>query len=180
MSIDGYMADPDGKMDWLEWDWDDELKNYVTELTDPVDTILLGRRLAEVFIDTWKNLAEDPETSDDSSRKMNGTAKIVFTKTIFKTEWENTRLESGDIGEEVARLKNQDGSDMIVYGGGTLVRTLIEAGLIDELHLFVNPTALGNGMPVFGSMQKMRLIKSRPFACGIVVFCYEPERYRDY
>ena len=88
----------------------------------------------------------------------------------------NTILESGDIVEEVTNLKNQEGSDMIVYGGGTFVRTLIDAGLIDELHLFVNPTAIGNGMPVFGSMQNMKLIKSRPFECGIVVLCYEPVR----
>jgi dihydrofolate reductase len=176
MSIDGYMAGPDGKMDWLEWDWDEELKHYVTEITDPVDCILLGRKLAQVFIDTWKKLADDPNTNDDSVRKMNDTAKIVFTKTIFKSEWENTTLESGDIVECVAKLKNQEGSDMIVYGGGTFVRTLIEAELIDELHLFVNPTAIGNGMPVFGSMHSFKLIKSRPFDCGIVVLCYEPKR----
>ena len=176
MSIDGYMAGKEGEMDWLGWDWDDELKYYVTEITNPVDCILLGRKLAQGFIDTWKNLAEDPNTLDDSVRKMNDTAKVVFTKTIFKTEWENTILESGDIVEEVTNLKNQEGSDMIVYGGGTFVRTLIDAGLIDELHLFVNPTAIGNGMPVFGSMQNMKLIKSRPFECGIVVLCYEPVR----
>jgi len=174
MSIDGYMAGKEGEMDWLGWDWDDELKYYVTEITNPVDCILLGRKLAQGFIDTWKNLLEDPNTIDDSVRKMNETPKIVFTKTIFKTEWENTILESGDIVEEVTNLKNQEGSDMIVYGGGTFVRTLIDAGLIDELHLFVNPTAIGNGMPVFGSMQNMKLIKSRPFECGIVVLCYEP------
>jgi len=176
MSIDGYMAGKEGEMDWLGWDWDDELKYYVTEITNPVDCILLGRKLAQGFIDTWKNLLEDPNTIDDSVRKMNETPKIVFTKTIFKTEWENTILESGDIVEEVTNLKNQEGSDMIVYGGGTFVRTLIDAGLIDELHLFVNPTAIGNGMPVFGSMQNMKLIKSRPFECGIVVLCYEPVR----
>ena len=176
MSIDGYMAGKEGEMDWLGWDWDDELKYYVTEITNPVDCILLGRKLAQGFIDTWKNLLEDPNTIDDSVRKMNETPKIVFTKTIFKTEWENTILESGDILEEVTNLKNQEGSDMIVYGGGTFVRTLIDAGLIDELHLFVNPTAIGNGMPVFGCMQNMKLIKSRPFECGIVVLCYEPVR----
>ena len=174
MSIDGYMAGPEGEMDWLEWNWDDELKNYVIEITEPVDCILLGRKLAEGFIDTWKNLADDPDTVDDAARKMNDTAKVVFTKSIFKTEWENTKLEAGDIVQEVTTLKNQEGSDMIVYGGGTFVRTLIDAGLIDELHLFVNPTAIGQGMPVFGSLKNMKLIKSRPFDCGIVVLCYAP------
>jgi len=68
---------------------------------------------------------------------------------------------------------------MIVYGGSTFVRTLIEAGLIDELHLFVNPTALGKGMPVFGELQKMKLISSRSFECGIVLLCYEPKNKRS-
>lgn len=176
MSIDGYMAGPEGEMDWLEWNWDDELKLYVTDITEPVDCILLGRELAQGFIDTWGMKAEDPDATDDFARKMNDTLKIVFTKTIFKAEWKNTKLEPGDIVQEVTKLKNQEGNDMIVYGGGTFVRTLIDAGLIDELHLFVNPTAIGKGMPVFGSLQNMKLIKSRPFACGIVVLCYEPRR----
>jgi dihydrofolate reductase len=176
MSIDGYMAGQEGEMEWLEWNWDDELKHYVTEITDPVDCILLGRKLAQGFIDTWAIRADDPDTTDDFARKMKDTPKIVFTKTIFKAEWQNTKLEQGDIVEEVTNLKNQDGQHMIAYGGGMFVRTLIEAGLIDELHLFVNPTAIGTGMPVFGSLQNMRLIRSQPFECGIVVLCYEPRK----
>jgi dihydrofolate reductase len=63
MSIDGYMAGPNGEMDWLEWDWDDDLKNYVIGITNPVDCILLGRKLAQGFIDTWARLAEDPDST---------------------------------------------------------------------------------------------------------------------
>ena len=70
MSIDGYMAGLNGEMDWLEWNWDEELKNYVTLLTDPIDCILLGRRLARGFIDAWDK-AEDPNTTDDFSLKIN-------------------------------------------------------------------------------------------------------------
>jgi dihydrofolate reductase len=176
MSIDGYMAGPEGEMDWLEWDWDDDLKNYVIEITNPVDCILLGRKLAQGFIDTWARLAEDPDSTVNGASKMNGTPKIVFTKTIFKAEWERTKLEAGDVVEEVKKLKDSEGGDMIVYGGGTLVRSLIEAGLIDELHLFVNPTALGKGIPIFGELKKMRLLTSKQFDCGIIVSCYEPKR----
>jgi len=179
ISIDGYMAGPNDGMDWLVWDWDDELNKYITEITNPVDCILLGRKLAQGFIDAWANWAENPDMPEDAARKMNETFKIVFTKTIFKSEWKNTRLESGDIVEEVTKLKNLEGSDMIVYGGGTFVRTLIEARLIDELHLLVNPTALGSGMPVFGNLQNMKLIKSRPFDCGIVLLCYEPKKMEE-
>jgi dihydrofolate reductase len=179
MSIDGYMAGPNGEMDWLEWDWDDDLKNYVIGITNPVDCILLGRKLAQGFIDTWARLAEDPDSTENGAKKMNDTPKIVFTKTIFKAEWERTKLEAGDIVEEVKKLKESEGGDMIVYGGGTFVRTLIEAGLIDELHLFVNPTALGKGMPVFGELQEMRLVSSKQFDCGIIVLCYKPKRQQN-
>ncbi|MDP4239626.1 MAG: dihydrofolate reductase family protein [Bacteroidota bacterium] len=176
MSIDGYMAGPNDEMDWLEWNWDDELKNYVTRITETIDCILLGRKLAEGFINTWATRAEDPDSTDSFAHKMQDTPKIVFTRSIYKADWQNTTLESGDIVEEVVKLKNQEGRDIMVYGGGTLVRTLIEASLIDELHLFVNPTALGCGMPVFGSFQKMKLLTSRPFDCGIVVLIYGPQR----
>lgn len=174
ISIDGYIAGSNGEMDWLVWNWDDELNYYVTQITNPVDCILLGRKLAQGFIDTWATRAANPNTADDFAQKMNETPKIVFTKTIFTADWHNTKLEWGDIVEEVTKLKNKEGKDMIVYGGGTFVRTLIEADLIDELYLFVNPTAIGSGMPIFSGLKKMKLIKSRPFDCGIVVLCYQP------
>ena len=179
MSIDGYMAGSEGEMEWLEWEWDEELKKYITDITETVDCILLGRKLAEGFIDYWASHAENTDSAEEGADKINETQKVVFTKTIFKTEWKRTKLESGDIVEEVLKLKNQEGNDMIVYGGGTFVRTLIEAGLFDELHLLVNPTALGNGMPVFGEFHTMKLISSRPFECGVVVLCYKHKVIED-
>lgn len=103
----------------------------------------------------------------------------MFTNTIFKTDWQNTTLNSGNIKEEVSKLKNLKGFDMMVYGGGTMVRTLIEADLIDELHLFVNPTALGSGIPIFGGLKNMTLLKSKSFDCGIIVLCYKPKKIPD-
>lgn len=171
MSVDGFIAGPNGEMDWLTFNWDDQLKNYVGEITEPVDCIVLGRNLAQGFIPHW---AAHPEL--EGAEKINQTAKVVFTKTLETSEWGNTALATGDLVEEINKLKSQAGNDIIAYGGGTFVSSLIKAGLVDEFHLFVNPVALGKGMAIFQGLadkQKFELKKSTAFPCGVVVLCYE-------
>lgn len=170
VSIDGFVAGPNGEMDWMVWDWDDALKDYVTRLTEPVDTILLGRVLAQGFIPYW---AADPQR--EGAEKINSSKKVVFTKTLDRSEWDNTVLAKGDLVAEVTQMKQQEGHDIIAYGGGNFVSNLIKANLIDEYHLLVNPTALGSGMPIFRDLEAhraLKLIQSRSFECGIVVMNY--------
>jgi dihydrofolate reductase len=176
MSVDGFISGPSGEMDWLTFDWDDELKECVTEITTPVDCIVLGRKLAQGFIPHWAAVAANPNAPEyTAGRKFTDTHKVVFTKTLGRSEWDNTVLAKGDLGDEISRLKEQGGNDIIAYGGGTFVSALIKYGLIDELNLFVNPVALGAGMPIFrdlASRQKFVLETSRAFACGIVLIRY--------
>lgn len=174
MSVDGYIAGPNGEMDWLVRDWDDELKKYVGKITEPIDCIVLGRKLAQGFIPHW---ASHPE--QEGADKFNSTKKIVFTKTLDKSEWDNTILAKGDLVDEISKLKKQEGKDIIAYGGATFVSALIKQGLIDEFHLFINPTALGDGMTIFKELvakQDLTLVKSTSFDCGIVVLNFEPKR----
>jgi dihydrofolate reductase len=174
-TVDGYMAGPDSEMDWMTFPWTDDISAYVTALTDPVDTIVLGRKLAEGFIPHW---ASQPEGEDQVGiDKINDAHKVVISRTLTESPWEGT-VVAGDLVETVQRLKSEPGGDMIAYGGGTLVASLLAHGLIDELHLFVNPTAIGAGMPVFGSegYQHLRLVAAKPFECGITVLHYEPKR----
>jgi dihydrofolate reductase len=173
MTVDGYIAGLNGEMDWMTFNWDDELNKYVTELTEPVDCIVLGRKLAQGFIPHW---ASNPEGEDALGvDKMNHTAKVVFTKTLDRSEWNNTILAKGDLVDEVTKLKKQDGKDIMAYGGATFVSALIKHRLIDEFHLFINPIAIGSGMTIFKDLdrrQNLTLVKSTSFDCGIVVLNY--------
>jgi dihydrofolate reductase len=180
MTVDGYIAGLNGEMDWMVFNWDNELKIYVTEITEPVDCIVLGRKLAEGFIPHWTTVAANPDGPEfTAGRKFTDTHKVVFTKTLDRSEWDNTFLAKGDLVDEITKLKKQDGKDIIAYGGATFVSALIKQGLIDEFHLFINPTAIGNGMTIFkelDSKQNLTLIKATSFDCGIVVLNYEPKR----
>src|SRR5690242_1540763 len=98
MSVDGFIAGPNGEMDWLVFNWDDELKNYVKELTEPIDCIVLGRKLAQGFIPHW---ASHPE--QEGADTFNNAAKVVFTKTLEESQWDNTVLAKGDLVDEITQ-----------------------------------------------------------------------------
>ena len=180
MSVDGCIAGSNGEMDFLTWNWDDKLKEYVTDITSPVETIILGRKLAQGFIPHWQKVITNPEDPDfEFGKRMCGTAKIVFTRTLDKSEWDNTKLATSDLVDEINKIKMQAGGDIMVYGGGNFVSNLIKEGLIDEYHLFINPASIGSGMTIFKGLEKKQdlvLKKSIGFDCGIVLICYEFKR----
>jgi len=181
VSIDGYLAGPGGELDWMVWNWDNELKKYIFNLTRPVDCILLGKNLANVFIDTWQQRLKEKST-DSFARKMVDTPKVVFSRTMNKISWKNTRLANGNLIEEVNRLKNMKGRDIIVYGGVSFLSSLIKTGLIDEYNFFINPVLLGDGISIFRNPEfrlNLDLVYSTSFDCGITALCYIPKRSRE-
>src|SRR5437762_1864439 len=104
--------------------------------------------------------------------------KIVFSKTLEKSQWDNTEIAKGNLAEEVKRLKAQAGKDMIVYGGYSFVSALIGDGLVDEFNFFVNPVAIGQGVPIFDrldSFRPLKLTRSITYPSGIVLLSYEPK-----
>ncbi|MEV0294332.1 dihydrofolate reductase family protein [Nocardia sp. NPDC050710] len=175
-TVDGYMSGPNGEMDWMTFPWTDDITAYIGALTEPVDTIVLGRKLAEGFIPTW---ASGPEGEDQESIDwMNNTPKVVISNSLTESPWDNATVAGGDLAEIIGKLKSLPGGDIIVYGGGTLVQNLLAANLIDDLHLFVNPTAIGAGLPVFaatGVDQSLQLAAATPFDCGITALHYQPK-----
>jgi dihydrofolate reductase len=181
VSVDGYIADKNGKTDWMtwnwgpEWTWDDELQKDFIALKSTIDTVLLSRKMAEEgFIQHWANVpANSPQYA--FSKTIAAAHKVVFTRTLFESPWSDTELAKGKLSEEIGRLKDQPGKDMIVYGGASFVSSLLKENLIDELYLYVNPIVLGKGLEIFTNVTNrmpLTLISSRSYACGIAVHQY--------
>ena len=177
MSVDGCIAGPNGEMDWMVGLSDDEIIKYEYELHEPVDTILLGRKMTDGFISYWLDVMNKP---DDPwymfAKKMIETPKVVFTKTLNNSKWINTDIATGDLVEEVNKIKSQSGRDIVVYGGASFDSSLIKEKLIDEYYLFINPVVIGNGMTIFKNLneiQKFTLIESKAFENGNVMLHYE-------
>jgi dihydrofolate reductase len=176
ITVDGFVAGPDSQLDWMTWEMDEKLKAFIHELAGTSDTILLGRKMTGGFIKYWEHAITQPEGQDYSlARKMVDIPKIVFSKTLDHVEGQNVRVETGDLSDAVNELKRAPGKDIIVYGGATLVSSLIENGLIDELNLFVSPVAIGNGMRIFKDRRPLTLEASVAYPCGIVVNTYKPK-----
>ncbi|MGB5384248.1 MAG: dihydrofolate reductase family protein [Lutimonas sp.] len=171
LSIDGYISGPNGEMDWMIWNWDEELKKFVVKITESTDTIVLGRKLAQGFIPHWNS-----NTALEGAEKINKSKKIVFTKTLENAEWENTELERGNLTEKISNLKKSNRKDLIAYGGGEFVSSLIKENLIDEFYFFINPSILGKGMTIFESVAyktDLTLESAKTYDCGITVLSYK-------
>lgn len=177
LSIDGFAGGPEGQMDHLTWNWDDALKNYVTELTDSSDTIIMGSVLYQGMSAHWMSIPKDSEQYP-FAQKMNSYDKVVFSHSLQEPlTWSNSRLATADAAAEIRRLKTEPGKDILVYGGARFVAGLIRENLIDEYHLFVNPAAIGKGLSIFSSVEgtfKLELVAAKGFGCGIAVLEYRP------
>jgi dihydrofolate reductase len=175
-TVDGYVAGPEGQLDWMTFDMDEALLAFVNHLTDTSDAILLGRKMTDGFIKYWEGVLTRPDDPERAfAEKMVGFPKVVFSKTLERVDGRNVRVENGDVVEAVTRLKGQPGKDVIVYGGATFASSLIGHGLIDELNFFVNPVAIGSGLRVFKGRTPLKLSASKAYACGIVVNTYAPK-----
>jgi dihydrofolate reductase len=179
ISVDGFVATgPNDDQKWVTWAWD-EIRPHVLGLLDTSDTILIGRKLAVDYIPYWQDVNTKPDDPmHEVAQRIVRAKKVVFTKTLEKSEWANTELATGNLADEIRNLKNRSGKDLIVYGGSSFVASIIKEGLIDEFHLFVNPVALGHGWPIFSQLESTRQLKlknSIVYDCGIVMLHYEPK-----
>jgi len=189
VSIDGFIAEPDGNTNWMIWNWgpgwtwDKELQKHHTDLTLSADCILISRQMAEEgFIAHWKNARENSESPQFTfANHVSQTQKVVFSNTLTKSVaipggWDNAEIANGNLIEQIYQLKSKPGKNMLVYGGATLVSSLIQARLIDEFHILINPVALGSGLSIFSSIdhkQNMILLQSKSFSCGVVLLHYK-------
>ena len=133
--------------------------------------------MTDEFVNYWTKAVKNLESKEYAfAKKMVDTPKVVFTKTLHQSPWANTVLAKGDIVEEVNRIKNQTGKNILVYGGADFVSSLIKENPIDEYNFFINPTAIGHGMTIFGKLEdkssSLKLNRSQSYNCGIVVNTY--------
>lgn len=179
MSIDGFVSTgPHDEQKWVTWAWE-EIRMDVLGLLDSSDTILIGRKLAVDYIPYWQDVNTKPDDRMyEAAQRIVRAKKVVFTKTLDKSIWDNTELAKGGLADEIIKLKKQNGKDIMVYGGSSFVSAIIKEGLIDEFHLFVNPVALGHGGAIFDQLKNVRQLKlknSVVYPCGIVLLHYEPK-----
>ena len=130
--------------------------------------------MTDGFISYWSDVINKPDDPWYAfGKKMLEIPKVVFTKTLNKSKWINTDIATGDLTDEIIKLKSREGKDMVVYGGASFDSSLIRSGLIDEFLLFINPVAIGNGMTIFkdlNEIQKFNLVKSIAFDSGEYYF----------
>jgi dihydrofolate reductase len=175
MTINGYVGGPNGKNDWMTWNPDEEFLAFLVSLIDSSDTLLLGRKTAEGIIPYWEDTAEK-NPAHPFAKKIVDIPKVVFTKTLDKSIWKNTTLAKGNLADEIANLTKQNGKDILVFGGAGFVSSLIEGEHIDEYHLIVNPTAIGSGMTIFNSLNKIEKfspIQAKLYPGGKAVLSYK-------
>jgi dihydrofolate reductase len=174
VSLDGFIADADGKIDWTAPD--EELHRFHNDQAREAGAHLYGRRLYEAMA-PWETADEDPARAEherEFARIWKDTPKIVFSTSLDAVAASNARLVKRDAVEEVARLKAEDGKDLAV-GGARLASTFIEAGLVDEYRLFVNPVVVGGGTPFFPPLDHridLELVETRTFASRVVYVRY--------
>jgi len=173
-SLDGYYEGPNHELDWHNVD--EEFNVFSIQQLNSVDMLLFGRVTYEMMAAFWSS-AYALETDPVVANLMNTKPKIVFSKTLAAAAWQNTRQVNTNFIEEVNRLKKSPGKDLIIFGSSDLAVTFLEAGLLDEIRILVNPILLGVGKPLFKGLQNrhhLKLLKTRTFKSGNVLFYYKP------
>jgi dihydrofolate reductase len=170
LSLDCVMEEPS----WTASYWNDEIAKFKREEYFACDAHLLGRITYQGFAAAWPSRTDEDGFAD----RMNGLPKYVVSTTLEKVEWNNSHLIKKDVVEEISKLKQQPGQDILVAGSGTLITTLIDHDLVDEYHLLIYPVVLGKGKRLFkdGSKATLILIETKVFNSGVIAQIYQPDR----
>jgi dihydrofolate reductase len=171
VTLDGFMEGPNRELNDTAQVVDEDFDRYATEMLKSIDAILLGRRTYQLFAEYW------PSAIGPDADRLNELPKIVFSRTLANVEWKNSRLVKENGAGEVARLKQQPGKDLALFGSADLALTLIRLGLIDEYRIFVTPVVLGSGTPMFKGITDriaLKLMKATTWSSGVVALYYQP------
>lgn len=181
-SLDGFVEGPNGEMDigWVSYDAD--LEKHAKEILSTADTVLWGRGTYQMMHSYWPSVRSNPSASQherDHAEWIEKTAKIVFSTTLEKVEWNNSRLVREDVEEVIKNLKQQPGKDMVILGSPRFAHYLMQLDLIDEYKITVSPVLIGSGLPLFQGIKKkihLKLIENKTFDSGAIGLVYETIR----
>jgi dihydrofolate reductase len=168
-SLDGFFETPDKKLDWVVTDA--EFFDYAKAMLRAADTLLFGRATYEHMASYWPTAP-----ADEIAEKMNNLPKLVFSRTLQKVGWNNSMLAKENPPEEVSKLKKQAGKDMVVLGSATVASSLLQAGLVDEYRVILQPVLIGRGNPLFKDITEriqLKLLSTRTFGSGVVLLSYQ-------
>ena len=176
ISLDGFSAGPNGELEWARVD--DEMYEHVESMLTTVDTALYGRITYQLMESYWPTVPADPASTEHDRRHAHWVEhvhKVVFSRTLEDVTWNNTMLVKENIADAVARLRQQPGKDLMIFGSPSIVHTLARHGLIDEYQLSINPVVLGSGTPLFSNVRDridLELLETRAFRSGAVGLHY--------
>lgn len=182
MSLDGFVGGPNGEMDWVFGSRDDEGRAWTVAAIANAGIHAIGRKSWEGWAGYW------PTSPEPFARPMNEIPKVVFTRSglgavratpaadpAVVRSWTHPRVASGDLAEEVARLKQEPGADIVAHGGASFAQRLVALDLVDEYKLVVHPVVLGRGLPLFARAPRpldLVLVDVKPFPKGAVAHVY--------
>jgi dihydrofolate reductase len=181
ISLDGFIEGPDGNMDWMIVDDEEEWQDMFKLLTS-VDTFLLGRVMYPVYANHWRSVLTNPAAPKNErtyAQIAERTAHIVFSETMEKPLWDNTVIMKGDIAENITKLKQEHGKSIVVWGGARLASTCINLGLVDEYRFVIMPVLLAAGKSLFGQVtnkQPLQLLEAKTFPSGATSHYYATKR----
>jgi dihydrofolate reductase len=176
VSLDGFAAVPNGGLDWISYH--SELQQYADGIVSTVGSPVYGRLTYELMASYWPTVLDDPDASDHDkahARWVDQATKIVFSKTMKKAEWNNTIVINDNISEEINKLKQQPGKDLVIFGSPGLAHSFMELDLIDEYQLTLNPVLLGSGIPAYQNIKNktnLKLVKATSLKNGVVGLHY--------
>jgi dihydrofolate reductase len=174
ISLDGFVAGPNGEMNWIKVD--QEIFDHVGKRIGEGDTALYGRVTYQMMEDYWPTAADQPTASKhdiEHSKWYKNVRKLVLSKTI-KSEGK-TEVINDNLSERLNEIKQQDGEDILLFGSPTATHSLLQENLIDGYWLFVNPIILGEGIPLFAGIKdpvKLKLLSAQQFTCGVTELNY--------
>jgi dihydrofolate reductase len=175
VTLDGYFAGAKGDISWAHRE-DPEFHEFVEGNAKGGGELLFGRVTYELMASYWPTpmaIKNDPVVA----ARMNDLPKVVFSRTLDKPSWKNTRLVKDEMAAAIRKMKNEPGKDMVIFGSGSIVSQLAGEHLIDEFQIVLNPVVLGAGKTMFDGIKEkldLKLTKSRTFRNGNVFLCYEP------